>query len=335
MGDVVRERRGAFEIIKYLAAFQVFFGHAFKHLHIQGNLDFFSRILSLFYGVPVFFCISGFLIMTSVEHCDNFKEYLKRRILRIFPELWICVVLELIAVIVFYREKINYLKLALFGMGQATLFQFWTPSFLRDYGCGVPNGSLWTITIILQFYILAILINKCQKVKTWCVLFFSSLLCGIVYPMLSGKIHIMVYKLIGITILPYLWLFMLGATVYIYRNKLLNILMRYWWIFLILDTIVVFGDFDIDASYPLLQCIFMGLWVFGFAYRFPKLHLKTDISYEFYLVHMIVINVFIELNMIGNWLILVISFIYSIAWGYIIYFINKNLLKKEKRKCLN
>ena len=162
-----------------------------------------------------------------------------------------------------------------------------------------------------------------------------SLLCGIVYPMLSGKIPAILYKLIGVTVLPYLWIFMLGATVYIHRDRLLPALIKYWWVFLVLEAVVVFGGFDIHASYPLLQCIFISLWIFGFAYRFPKLHLKTDISYEFYLIHMIVLNIFIEMNMTNSQTVFAISFVCSLAMAYAIYFVNKNLLKREKRKCLN
>ena len=42
----------------------------------------------------------------------------------------------------------------LFIFCQSSIFQFWTPNFLRGYGCGTPNGSLWTIGILIQFYII-------------------------------------------------------------------------------------------------------------------------------------------------------------------------------------
>lgn len=50
--------------------------------------------------------------------------------------------------------------MGLFTIGQATIFQFWTPDFLRGYGVGCPNGALWTISIFIQFYFCVFFIYK-------------------------------------------------------------------------------------------------------------------------------------------------------------------------------
>ena len=42
----------------------------------------------------------------------------------------------------------------LWFVAQSTFFQFFNPDFLRGFGVGVLNGSLWTIALELQFYIL-------------------------------------------------------------------------------------------------------------------------------------------------------------------------------------
>ena len=53
-------------------------------------------------------------------------------------------------------------------IGQLTLFQFFTPDALRDFGYGCPNGSLWTIPVEIEFYILIplILIMMGKKIST-------------------------------------------------------------------------------------------------------------------------------------------------------------------------
>jgi peptidoglycan/LPS O-acetylase OafA/YrhL len=44
---------------------------------------------------------------------------------------------------------------------------------------------------------------------------------------------------------------------------------------------------------------------FGFAYAFPKLNIRIDISYGIYLYHMVVINVFVQLGLTDRFVYLV------------------------------
>ena len=52
-------------------------------------------------------------------------------------------------------------------LGQLSFVQFYNPDFLRGFGVGVVNGSLWTIAVELQFYvavpILFWVVNKYKK----------------------------------------------------------------------------------------------------------------------------------------------------------------------------
>lgn len=50
----------------------------------------------------------------------------------------------------------SFLNLDLWAwfFGQITIFQYYTPNLLRNFGVGTPNGSLWTIPVELEFYIL-------------------------------------------------------------------------------------------------------------------------------------------------------------------------------------
>ena len=114
-----------------------------------------------FIGVPIFFFLSGFLIWQSISNSKNFQEYLKKRVYRIYPELWGGIVLSIITILMFYYlSNINWPHFILFIIGQSTIFQFWTPNCLRQFGCGTPNGSLWTICVIVQFYFIAYFLKK-------------------------------------------------------------------------------------------------------------------------------------------------------------------------------
>lgn len=146
-------------VFKILAALQVLCGHAIMHLDltVSSVLQLFLDYLS---GVPVFFTLSGFLIWLSVGRSKSFIEHAKKRFWRIYPELWVAVAVEIAVIFVLYKQPIDWPRLGVFTIGQASIFQFWTPEFLRGYGCGTPNGALWTIAVLIQFYFLVYFIYK-------------------------------------------------------------------------------------------------------------------------------------------------------------------------------
>lgn len=69
------------------------------------------------------------------------------------------VAIEIIAIILLYRP-LPVKDLAVFTATQATFLQFWTPASLRGYGVGTPNGALWTICVLIQFYIIAWFVQR-------------------------------------------------------------------------------------------------------------------------------------------------------------------------------
>lgn len=146
-------------LLRYFACIQVIIGHI--NFCMGLNID--DAIINatmVFQGVPVFFVISGYLVWISLEHHYDFREYINNRLRRIYPELWIAVIISIVSIIIFYEKPIKVKELILFIFTQSTLFQFWTPSFLRDYGVGTPNGALWTICIFMQFYVVIYFLHK-------------------------------------------------------------------------------------------------------------------------------------------------------------------------------
>lgn len=152
-------KKNSLNLIRLLAAFQVMYMHAYVHLEVE-TPSLLNEIINYFKGVPVFFTLSGYLIWQSIGRSHTFTEYAKKRFWRIYPELWIAVIVEIVVLLALYHQPIDWPQLGLFTVGQATLFQFWTPEFLRGYGCGTPNGALWTITVLIQFYFIAYFIYK-------------------------------------------------------------------------------------------------------------------------------------------------------------------------------
>ena len=153
-----------FDLIRLLAALQVLLGHGINHLQILGYEHILNAI-SFFPGVIIFFVISGFLITRSYISCSTKKiskiggivQYIKNRCFRIFPALWFAFILAVVLLLYFgiihFSSFLNF-DLWKWILGQITIFQYYTPDVLRSFGVGTPNGSLWTIPVELEFYIL-------------------------------------------------------------------------------------------------------------------------------------------------------------------------------------
>lgn len=106
--------------------------------------------------------MSGLLIWLSVGRSKSYRQFLTKRFLRIFPELWVSVLVDILVIMALYRGW-TAKSLILFGIGQGTVLQFWTPSALHGYGVGTPNGALWTMGVIIQFYIVVWFFYKIMK----------------------------------------------------------------------------------------------------------------------------------------------------------------------------
>ena len=333
----IQINRNCFTLIRYIAALEVIIGHCVEHFSLDKTstaYQIFRYTLGMFPSVPIFFGLSGFLIWASLDRNDDLKLYAKKRFIRIYPELWLAVVLSAAAILVLYSSEIKAIPFALFCITQSTFLQFWTPVCLRGYGCGTPNGSLWTICTFVQFYIIAWIAHRVIKQKqsaanckhaTNCIIIrggvlLLSLICTIGYPMLSGHMSEVLYNLLGQTILPYLVLFVIGILIYEYRDKMLPLLVRFWYIPLVLYYAVKIWDIDITGTYinPLSGALLL-LTVFALGYRFSRISIRRDYSYGLYLYHMIIVNIFLQIRLLNgikaSLVVLIGSLIISVLSG--------------------
>jgi peptidoglycan/LPS O-acetylase OafA/YrhL len=112
----------------------------------------------MWYGVPIFFTISGFLVTTillntmkfrsSESKATIFKNFMIRRVLRLFPIYYVF--------IIFFWLAKNYLGLYLWKDEFTPYFFTYTPNFLI-YQIGSENtgcfAHLWSLGVEEQFYL--------------------------------------------------------------------------------------------------------------------------------------------------------------------------------------
>ena len=101
--------RNSLNFIKLIAAIQVFLQHAPIHMDVAYLPNYFRPFYGMFNGVPIFFIISGFLIWKSIERTDKISTFLKKRLFRLYPELWMGVFLSFVVIIILYAQSIEWI----------------------------------------------------------------------------------------------------------------------------------------------------------------------------------------------------------------------------------
>ena len=328
-----------FDIIRYYAMLQVMVNHMVEHFKLQ--LPAVLQALIKFQGVVILFALSGYLTAASLDR-DSMNgdidkpKFLKKRFFRIFPEYWLCVLINTVVIFVLYSPKPNLKEGLIYVITQFGCLNFYTGEWLRGYGVGAPNGSLWTILVELEFYVIILLIWKWLRNKgiiTWTLLLV--VFAGMNYlSAISGNPEMLIIKLINCSIIPYLYMFMIGCFFYRFREKIFNCdsrLIGIAGIFLV--AMYFLGDGLISGSYlPLLSGIALAAMTIIFGYLFKvKLRAKIDITYGTYLYHMVVVNAIIALGVKINYAVMGIGIVVSLLLGLMSSRVNKALLYNTKK----
>lgn len=161
--DLIDGKKNNFDFIRFLAASLVIFSHAFPLTGHQDPLEILSKGQSNLghLSVIVFFVISGYFITQSFHYSSSIIQYIKARLLRIFPGLIGVVILSTFVMgplvtsysfkeYITNRETYRYLEaIFLYPM------QWNLPGVFENniYPSSV-NGALWSIPFEFMFYIL-------------------------------------------------------------------------------------------------------------------------------------------------------------------------------------
>jgi len=247
ISEVYQTKNNAFDIFRFGMASLVIVHHAYVLLGIP-DTNLFVRFtggqLNLGgFAVGNFFVISGFLVTQSLSNSKTLVGYFSKRFLRLFPALFISLALSAIFLGPFITGQ--SLPEYFLGVQGTSPFRFIFLNFtlnvfgydysIRDLFANNPypyavNGSLWTLKHEFASYVLLAVLSVFGMLKHPKLLLVFTAFVGGVYlaydfvgTLLFGKItttwwifHSAEYP----SFLLLLWLFLLGAILYIFRERI-------------------------------------------------------------------------------------------------------------------
>ncbi len=340
-------------MIRLIAALQVLilhhFGFFFNNIDAE-TIKWVERLIWNFPGVNVFFIVSGYLILQSLER-NQPLAFLKKRLKRIYPALLVCFLLT-VALLIFLNsltfQELLSKDFAQWTAAQLTIFQFYNPEIVRDFGISPPNGALWTISVELQFYIFIALLwylslrdkSKKQQNLTLLLWFVLSALYNYLFNRYLSP-ESLVFKLSFVFVGSYLYFFLAGAFIYINRVYFIEKFegRALLWISIFLLTNITLDYFNVRyhryvfnfLSFAML-ILLIGL-IFSLAYTRTDISNKllngNDISYGIYIYQMPVINLFVHLHLNTTIYEFLLSMVLCVVLGILSWFlVEKRVLKR-------
>ena len=196
-----RRRLVELDLLRFIAAICVMFYH---HLHWEmATLDqttvyALSRYGDL--GVPLFFMISGFVILWSAEG-KSLRQFAVSRGRRLYPTFWICLCIATVAELSLGKHVSPQRFLANLTMAPALLHQ------------KPMDGVYWTLLVELKFYFLVgglLAIGQLVRVERWLLLWLIASVAAV-----ATRESLIV----ECTISPWSAYFIAGSTLYLIWAK--------------------------------------------------------------------------------------------------------------------
>lgn len=172
------------EIIRFIAAFTIMYGH-YVHFFMFQNTDYSNSLFDFFqnpYGhlaIPIFFLISGFIFMhvyfyEIIDSKINFYQFMKRRIARLYPlhVLTLFLVLKLqIFVLVAVGQFFIYQNNDLYHFSlNLVMASYWGFENGNSF-----NGPFWSVSIEFFIYMIFFLVvTKLPSYTTAKLILFCS-----------------------------------------------------------------------------------------------------------------------------------------------------------------
>lgn len=185
--------RNNFNFLRLFFSSAVIISHSFP---LTGNKEWFTKITNdqLDLGslaVNVFFIVSGYLIFNSLRYSSSATNYVWKRILRLFPALFIVLFLTLFAIAFVYAGRSIFTESSFYSYlpNNLTLYnaQFIVKGvFEQNPYPTTINGSLWSLCYEFTMYIIILVFFPVRKNKKLTAVLLSLLYLLFLYGYFLG-----------------------------------------------------------------------------------------------------------------------------------------------------
>ena len=287
-------------------------------------------------GVNGFFILSGFLITSSWLNSKSLVQYVWRRILRIFPAFWICLLITALIVapiiIILKGQSLNQNILSemvgyIFKNLILIINQPDISNLTNNLAEKSLNGSLWTLSWEFLFYILLAvggLIGALSKGK-WLLIIFTLIYIACYWiDTCKCTLFLKFYTSSNVAILPYY--FLIGSIGFLFKKHIPDSKI----IFALCITLWLL-DLKYNSHYPLhpFFLFYILIWLTTHL-PFKSIERFGDFSYGLYIYHFVVIQaILIAFN---NQLHPLILLLITLPIAFALAYLSWNLIEK---KCMN
>jgi peptidoglycan/LPS O-acetylase OafA/YrhL len=315
--------RNNFDLIRIVTAVLVLVNHSLGHLKL--GVPGWYAVIQQFQRVPMFFVMSGFLLSASFERNSGLRQYFTNRLTRIYPALWVCLLLTVILFAVIGGVSFLNAEAAPWLAAQGLGF-IYTPGFLNNFGYGSYNGSLWTIVIELQFYLCLPLIywlfRKFNTNTFFYVLFGLSCLISVLMQHYTSHLngsHAWIAKTARYSFMQHAYIFLAGIILQrwkVYEWKWVRGKALLWMViflglgYLLPATIIT----------KTIAMVVLAFCTISLAYSAPGIATKMlknrDLSYGVYLYHGMLLTILVEFELIQSvwYMVGVAAVTFILAW---------------------
>ncbi|ATE60523.1 acyltransferase family protein [Thauera sinica] len=174
-----------------------------------------------FLGVQLFFLISGFVILLTLENCKDIKEFVFKRWLRLFPAMFFCSLTIFLTANLFHERPAGNPTLVSLLPGMLFIEPSWINN-LVGISINPLEGAFWSLYVEFKFYIVAgsiyFLLGRTRLV----IALFGLSLIGILSHGLSSITQWpaanLLSKISQVTSIDHFGWFAAGASVYVFTR---------------------------------------------------------------------------------------------------------------------